>query len=284
MQNSLDLIRTRFDEPLFVLGGTAVTVASVVSFVVFVLAAYAASWLLRRSLHRVYRRRALDEGVQHALDRLLHYAVVALGAFVALENLGVSITALAGVGAILAVGIGFGLQNIAQNFVSGLILLLERPVKKGDFVEVGDVRGTVRDIRARATVVTTLDNVDIIVPNGQFITETVTNETYGDKRVRVRIKVGVAYGSDTARVRDVLLQVAQSSPQVLADPPPQVLFKDFGESSLDFELLAWLADPREENVAASDIRFAVDQAFRAEGIEIPFPQRDVHVRSGPPPG
>jgi small-conductance mechanosensitive channel len=284
MQNSLDLIRTRFDEPLFVLGGTAVTVASVVSFVVFVLAAYAASWLLRRSLHRVYRRRALDEGVQHALDRLLHYAVVALGAFVALENLGVSITALAGVGAILAVGIGFGLQNIAQNFVSGLILLLERPVKKGDFVEVGDVRGTVRDIRARATVVTTLDNVDIIVPNGQFITEAVTNETYGDRRVRVRIKVGVAYGSDTARVRDVLLQVAQSSPQVLADPPPQVLFKDFGESSLDFELLAWLSDPREENPAASDIRFAVDQAFRAEGIEIPFPQRDVHVRSGPPPG
>ncbi len=283
MQNSLDLIRTRFDEPLFVLGGTAVTVASVVSFVVFVLAAYTASWLLRRSLHRVYRRRALDEGVQHALDRLLHYAVVALGAFVALENLGVSITALAGVGAILAVGIGFGLQNIAQNFVSGLILLLERPVKKGDFVEVGDVRGTVRDIRARATVVTTLDNVDIIVPNGQFITEAVTNETYGDKRVRVRIKVGVAYGSDTARVRDVLLQVAQSSPQVLADPPPQVLFKDFGESSLDFELLAWLADPRDENAVASEMRFAVDEAFRAEGIEIPFPQRDVHVRAGPPP-
>lgn len=283
MQNSLDLIRTRFDEPLFVLGGTAVTVASVVSFVVFVLAAYAASWLLRRSLHRVYRRRALDEGVQHALDRLLHYGIVALGAFVALENLGVSITALAGLGAVLAVGIGFGLQNIAQNFVSGLILLLERPVKKGDFVQVGEVRGTVRDIRARATVVTTLDNVDIIVPNGQFITEAVTNETYGDRRVRVSITVGVAYGSDTARVREVLLQVAQSSPRVIADPPPQVLFKDFGESSLDFELLAWLADPREENPAASDIRFAVDQAFRAAGIEIPFPQRVVHLRPGPPP-
>lgn len=280
MQNRLDLIRTRFDEPLFVLGGTAVTVASVVSFVVFVLAAYAASWLLRRSLHRVYRRRGVDEGVQHALDRLLHYGVVAVGAFVALENLGVSVTALAGLGAVLAVGIGFGLQNIAQNFVSGLILLLERPVKKGDFVEVGDVRGTVRDIRARATVVTTLDNVDIIVPNGQFITEPVTNETYGDRRVRVPIKVGVAYGSDTARVRDVLLRVARDSPEVLDDPPPQVFFKEFGESSLDFELLAWLGDPRLENPATSELRFAIDRAFRAEGIEIPFPQRDVHVRSG----
>jgi small-conductance mechanosensitive channel len=282
MQNHLDLaqIRTRFDEPLFVIGGSAVTVASVVSFVVFLLAAYAASWLLRRSLHRVYRRRALDEGVQHALDRLLHYSVVALGAFVALDNLGVSITALAGVGAILAVGIGFGLQNIAQNFVSGLILLLERPVKKGDFVQVGDVRGTVRDIRARATVVTTLDNVDIIVPNGQFITEAVTNETYGDRRVRVKIKVGVAYGSDTARVRELLLEVVRDSPQVLDDPAPQVLFKDFGESSLDFELLAWLADPRGENPIASELRFSIDHAFRAEGIEIPFPQRDLHLRSG----
>ncbi|MBW3572733.1 MAG: mechanosensitive ion channel [Gemmatimonadetes bacterium] len=275
----LDQIRTRFDEPLFIVGGTAVTVASVISFVVFVLAAYAASWLVRRSLHRVYRRREVDEGVQHALDRLLHYAIIALGAFVALENLGVSITALAGVGAILAVGIGFGLQNIAQNFVSGLILLLERPVKKGDFVEVGEVRGTVRDIRARATVVTTLDNVDIIVPNGQFITEPVTNETYGDRRVRVRIAVGVAYGSDTERVRRALLRVAEASPEVLADPPPQVLFKDFGESSLDFELLAWLADPRDENPVLSQMRFAIDQAFRAEGITIPFPQRDLHVRS-----
>jgi small-conductance mechanosensitive channel len=278
----LDQIRTRFDEPLFVMGGTAVTVASVISFVVFLLAAYAASWLLRRSLRRVYRRRSLDEGVQHALDRLLHYAVVALGAFVALDNLGVSITALAGVGAILAVGIGFGLQNIAQNFVSGLILLLERPVKKGDFVEVGDVRGTVRDIRARATVVTTLDNVDIIVPNGQFITEAVTNETYGDKRVRVRVTVGVAYGSDTARVRDTLLRIAEARPDVLPEPPPQVLFKDFGESSLDFELLTWLSDPRDENAVASEMRFAIDQAFRAEGIEIPFPQRDLHLRSGLP--
>ncbi|MBD0321726.1 MAG: mechanosensitive ion channel, partial [Gemmatimonadetes bacterium] len=161
----LEPIRARFDEPLFVVGGTTVTIASVVSFLVFVALAFAASALLQRALARVYRRRGLDEGVQHALNRLLHYAVIGVGSFFALDNLGISVTALAGLGAILAVGIGFGLQNIAQNFVSGLILLLERPVKKGDFVEVGEVRGTVRDIRARATIVTTLDNVDIVVPN-----------------------------------------------------------------------------------------------------------------------
>ena len=280
---ALEPIRARFDEPLFVVGGTAVTIASVVSFVVFVLVAYAASWLLRRSLHRVYRRRAVDEGVQHALDRLMHYAVVALGTFLALENLGVSVTALAGLGAVLAVGIGFGLQNIAQNFVSGLILLLERPVKKGDFVQVGEVQGTVRDIRARATVVTTLDNVDIIVPNGQFITEPVTNETFGDRRVRMRLKVGVAYGSDVERVRRILAEVAAARPEVLSEPPPQVLFRDFGESSLDFELVAWLADPRDENPIASEMRFAIDRAFREAGVEIPFPQRDLHLRGGWPP-
>ena len=285
MQTRLDftVIRARFDEPLFVVGGTTVTVASIVSFVVFLLAAYVASWLLRRSLLRVYRRRSLDEGVQHALDRLLHYAVVALGAFLALENLGVSITALAGLGAVLAVGLGFGLQSITQNFVSGLILLLERPVKKGDFVEVGEVQGTVRDIRARATLVTTLDNVDIIVPNGQFITEPVTNDTYGDRRMRVRIKVRAAYGSDTERVRDALLRVAAAHPEVLADPAPQVLFRDFGESALEFELLAWLADPRDENAVGSDLRFAIDRTFREEGIQIPLPQRDLHLRSGWPP-
>ena len=280
MQMELAPLRARFDESLFVVGGTTVTVASVVSFVVFVLVAIAASWLLRRSLHRLYVRRGVDEGVRHALDRLIHYCVMAMGAFLALDNLGVSVTALAGLGAILAVGIGFGLQNITQNFVSGVILLLERPVKKGDFVQVGDVRGTVRDIRARATVVTTLDNIDIIVPNGQFITEAVTNETFGDRRVRVKIDVGVAYGSDTELVRRTLLQVAAANPAVLDHPAAQVMFVEFGESSLDFALQAWVADPRDGPPTASELRFAIDAAFRAAGIEIPFPQRDLHLRSG----
>ena len=282
MQSSpqFEPILTRFDEPLFIVGGTTVTAASVVSFVVFVALAFAASALLRRALQRVCRRRGLDEGVQYALNRLLHYVVMGLGAFFALDNLGISVTALAGLGAILAVGIGFGLQNITQNFVSGLILLLERPVKKGDFVEVGEVRGTVRDIRARATIVTTLDNVDIVVPNGQFITESVVNQTFSDRRVRARVEVGVAYGSDTDQVRSTLQRVAAQESRVLAAPPPVVFFKAFGESSLDFALVVWIADPLLEPVVTSELRFAIDRAFREEKIEIPFPQRDVHIRGG----
>jgi small-conductance mechanosensitive channel len=270
------------ENELFRIGGTPVTIASLVSFFVFLALALLASRLLQRALGRVYRRRGIDEGVQYALNRLVHYGVIAMGAFLALDNLGISITALAGLGAILAVGIGFGLQNIAQNFVSGLILLLERPVKKGDFVEVGDTRGTVREIRARATVVTTLNNVDILVPNGQFITEPVVNSTFDDRRVRIGVKVGVAYGSDTQKVKAVLERVASEHQGVLEEPHPLVRFDDFGESSLDFTLLVWLNSPRTEPIVASDLRFAIDRAFRENGIEIPFPQRDLHLRSGWP--
>lgn len=278
-----DVTTTGFDRVLFMLGGTAVTVASLVSFFVFLAIAYGVSKLLQRVFGRIYAQRGLEKGVQYALHRLLHYAVMGIGLFLALDNLGVSMTALAGLGAILAVGIGFGLQNIAQNFVSGLILLLERPVKQGDFVEVGDTTGTVRAIHARATVVTTLDGVDILVPNGLFITEPVVNETFGNRRIRVRIEVGVAYGSDTQLVREALERVAAAHALVLQEPPPTVLFTEFGESSLDFSLLAWIPDPLAKPQITSDLRFAIDREFREAGIEIPFPQRDLHLRSSTVP-
>ncbi|MEX2583359.1 MAG: mechanosensitive ion channel domain-containing protein [Gemmatimonadota bacterium] len=267
-------------EPLFFLGPTAVTIASLVSFAIFLALAIVISYTVRRGLRAVYASRGIDQGLRYALDRLLHYLVLAIGIFMALDNLGVSLTALAGLGAILAVGIGFGLQNIAQNFVSGLILLLERPVKKGDYVEVGGTRGTVREIYSRATVVTTLDNVDIIVPNGQFVTEQVVNQTFDDRKIRSRIDVGVAYGSDTELVRRTLEKVAAENASVLEDPPPLVLFTDFGDSSLDFALLVWIADPLIQPKTTSDLRFAIDAAFHDAGVEIPFPQRDLHIRSG----
>ncbi len=280
--NPVGPLLERFDRPLFSISGRLVTIASIISFVVFIAAAILVSALLQRAVRSFLRARGIDEGVQYALTRLLHYLVLAVGILLALDNLGISVTALAGLGAILAVGIGFGLQSIAQNFVSGLILLVERPVKKGDFVEVGETRGTVRDIHARATVVTTLDNVDILVPNAQFITERVVNSTFDSRRIRTRVTVGVAYGSDTTLVRQTLEDVAAAQDAVLRDPAPEVRFEQFGDSSLDFALLVWLADPLVEPHVTSKLRFAIDRAFRAAGIEIPFPQRDVHLRSGWP--
>lgn len=269
-----------FDRGLFRIGGTDVTVASLVSFFVFLLLAFVASALIQRGLRRVYTRRSIETGVQYALNRLVHYVIIAVGVFLALENLGISLTALAGLGAILAVGIGFGLQNITQNFVSGLILLMERPVKKGDYVEVGEVRGTVREIHARATLITTLDNVDVLVPNGDLITQQVVNQTFDDRRIRTRVEVGVAYGSDTDLVRRVLERVAEEHESVLADPAPKVWFAAFGESSLEFALLVWVPEALVQGQITSDLRFAIDRAFREEGIAIPFPQRDLHLKSG----
>jgi small-conductance mechanosensitive channel len=277
---SLERFYGRFDMPLFTIGGTQVGIASVVGFLVILLVSWIVSRVLQRMLARFFRQRQVEQGVQYALNRLLHYAILAVGGMVALQNLGISITALAGLGAILAVGIGFGLQNIAQNFVSGLILLLERPIKKGDFVEVGETRGTVRSIHARATVITTLDNVDILVPNGDLITEPVVNQTYRDRQLRIRIEVGVAYGSDTELVRQTLLRVAAEHPSVVRKQEAAVIFEDFGDSSLDFTLMAWIDNPEAQRRVGSDLRFAIDRAFRDVGIEIPFPQRDLHLRSG----
>jgi small-conductance mechanosensitive channel len=279
---TLDLegLDTRFDERLFTIGGTDVTVASIIAALIVIAFTWGVSLMLQRVLTRAFRRRGVDQGVQYAMNRLLHYLVLAVGLFVALDNLGFSITALAGLGAILAVGIGFGLQNIAQNFVSGIILLLERPVKQGDFVEVGDTRGTVRSIYSRATVITTLDNVDIVVPNGQFITEPVINQTYSDRFVRVRVNVGVAYGSDVDLVRRTLVRVAHEQPEVQRRDETKVQFQNFGDSSLDFTLIFWIQEARDQMDVASDVRFAIDAAFRREGIHIPFPQRDLHLKSG----
>jgi small-conductance mechanosensitive channel len=218
--------------------------------------------------------------VQYSLNRLLHYTVLAIGIILAVDNLGISLTALAAVGGVLLVGVGFGLQNIAQNFVSGLILLLERPVRKGDFIEVDDVAGTVGEIRARATVIHTYDDIEIIIPNGKLITEVVTNRTFEERYYRIRINVGVAYGSDTELVRDTLIRVAVEHPDVLDEPRPTVFIENFGDSALDFRLMGWIANPRMEPRVRSDLRFGVDRAFRQAGIEMPFPQRDLHLRSG----
>jgi small-conductance mechanosensitive channel len=264
---------------LFYIGDTPINIGSVGIFFVILTLAYVISMLMQRGLGRFLGRRGLEEGVQYALKRLLHYAVIAMGIMLALQNLGISIAALAGLGAILAIGIGFGLQNIAQNFVSGLILLLERPVKKGDFVEVAGTRGTVRSIHARATVITTLDNVDILVPNGEFITESVVNQTYRDRQLRIRVGVGVAYGSDTDLVRRTLLRVAEEHPEVVRKSDSVVFFEEFGDSSLDFTLTVWIDNPQAQRRVASDLRFAIDRAFREEVIEIPFPQRDLHLKS-----
>ena len=184
----------------------------------------------------------------------------------------------------LSVGIGFGLQNIVNNFVSGLILLFERPIRKGDWIEVGGTEGVVKDIQIRSTVIQTFDRSDVIVPNSELISGQVTNWVLSSQSGRAVIPVGVAYGTDTEKVRTILMAIAEENTDVVkagSMPKPIVLFRAFGDSSLDFELRVFLHNVDNRLSIISDINFAIDKAFREEDIEIPFPQRDLHVKSLP---
>lgn len=265
------------------MGETDVSLARVLGalllFILFLLASRMIRRLLRR---RVFPRFAIDRGLGFTILRILHYVIVILGAWTALTFTGADLRGLTVVAGLLGVGIGFGLQNIASNFISGVILLFERPINAGDRITVGEINGDVQAINLRSTTVSTPDNISIIVPNSEFISNRVVNWSYGDRKIRVHVPVGVAYGSDVDLVTRALLEEASRHPGVLSTPQPEVWFVAFGSSSLDFELLVWIPDPISQPQTVSDLNYAIDAAFRRKEIEIPFPQRDVHVRSGMP--
>lgn len=234
---------------------------------------------LRRVLEqRILPRTNLDVGVRNSLATGASYVGFVLAAVIAVAVAGFDVSNLAIVAGALSVGIGFGLQNIVNNFVSGLILLAERPIKVGDLVIVGDKQGYVQRISVRATEILTFDRSSVILPNSTLLSQAVVNLTHQDKSGRVEIRVGVAYGTDPEKVRQVLLDCANRHPAVVSWPKAVVAFADFGASSLDFILYAYLSDVEKRLSVASDLRFAIDKAFRENGIEIPFAQNDVHLR------
>jgi small-conductance mechanosensitive channel len=241
------------------------------------------SWVLRKIARtRIFPKYKLDEGIQLVILRVTHYVLVGLGIIVAVQSIGLNLTSLAVVFGLLSVGIGFGLQHVASNFISGLIILFERPIKIGDRVTIGDVWGDVVNISLRATLIRTVDNITIIVPNSEFISSQVINWSHRDPKVRIHIPVGVAYGSDVPLVISSLLEVARNHPEVMEDPPPKVWFNEFGNSSLNFELLAWTLDPKKRPDIISDLNKGIDEIFRKNKVVIPFPQRDLHIRSSVP--
>ncbi len=261
--------------PIVKLSGGTVTLSSLIVAVAIVVLSVVFGRLAGKAVHRLLARRHVDEGPRFAAEKIFRYLVMIIGALVALSSAGIDLNAFFAASAVLLVGLGFGLQNIAQNFVSGVILLIEQPVRKGDFVKVGDVYGEIADIGMRATRVMTRDEVMIIVPNSELITGQVVNNSIPTPDVRISISVGVAYGSDMDLVRRTLLAVAAANPNVLSKPPPEVRFLDFGDSSLNLALLVWIGQPRWDLRTSSELRFAIDAAFRKAKIEMPFPQRVV---------
>lgn len=267
---------------LFVVGDTAVTVSSLLLSLAILIASLVLARLARTFVaDRFLGHTRLEIGTRYAIGRVFGYVVLALGILVALQSLGVNATTLAVFGGALGIGLGFGLQDVVKNFVAGLIILVERPIQVGDSIELGDVVGTITDIRARATSIRTNDDIYLIVPNSRFMTDVVVNRSFGRRQVRYRIPVGVAYGTDPKVVEEALLEAASRSENVLEDPPPHVWFREFGDSALQFELLCWTSKLLNSAGAfRSELNHFVYEALRSRGIEIPFPQRDVHIRNG----
>jgi len=242
-------------------------------------------WLSSRTkrflFNRLLAQSGLDRSLQYAIAQVVSNIVLVVGIVIVLENTGIHLAALAVFAGAVGVGVGFGLQNIASNFISGLVILAERPITIGDRIEVAGIAGQVEHIGARSTVIRTNDNIMMIVPNTKFIDSPVTNWTYGDRRVRFRIPVGVAYGSDVTKVRELLLAVGHENPHTLKDPAPNVFLEQFGENSIDFKLVVWSSEmSARPSRYRSELNYAIAKKFREAGIEFPFPQRDLHIRDG----
>lgn len=256
-----------------------ITVATLIVVSALVAVSFSISGRIQALMQRrLFPRLHLDAGLEFSTLRFAHYAIISVGLMIGLKILSVDLTGLAVVAGILSVGIGFGLQNVASNFISGIILLIERPITVGDHVTVGDTNGEVRAINMRSTEIVTTDNITVIVPNSEFVSGRVVNWSHGDPRMRVHVAVGVSYDADVEQVTRVLRDVAGRVDRVLPTPPPEVRFVRFGDSSLDFELLVWIANPRDEDIVASGLRYAIRAALLEANIDIPFPRRDVTVR------
>lgn len=284
LQHALNQLRTWLEVPLYSIGSTTVTLWSLLYLVVLVVLLFTVTrrvknWIVQDLL----ARSRIELGVRLAVGAMVRYVVIAVGLVVILQTTGIDLSTVTILAGALGVGVGFGLQNITNNVVSGFILLLERPIKIGDRIEVGAVTGDVVNISLRATTVVTNDNIAIIVPNSEFISSKVVNWSYTNRDVRFAIPVGVSYGSDPELVHRVLLEVADGHAGVLKVPMPDVLLEGFGESSLNFVLRVWTREfTTVPGVLRSQLNFSIIRALKTHGIEIPFPQRDLHIRSGLP--
>jgi small-conductance mechanosensitive channel len=279
-----DFIRI-WSQPYFSLGDVPITPTFLIkAFVFFILIILAVRFSRRLLRSQLLAHTALGVGQQYALERGIGYLVFIIGLIIGLQMVGINLSSLIVLSGAVGIGIGFGLQTVANNFISGIILLIERSIKVGDRVEVGELNGDVVHIGPRATWVRTNDNIVVVIPNAAFTEKPVTNWTAADRQIRFSVALGVSYSSDPENVRRILLDVAAIQPDVLSNPPPDVIFKEFGESSLNFELRVWtIQQVQTPQVLKSELYFRIFKAFRESGIEIPFPQRDLHLKSASTP-
>ncbi|MBF0104937.1 MAG: mechanosensitive ion channel [Deltaproteobacteria bacterium] len=264
----------------FTLESFPLTVGRLLAAFVLIYAADFLSYSIQRVLSdEIYPHKNITPGTGKSINTLISYAIWIIVFVFVMMGFGFDLGKLTIIAGALSVGIGFGLQNIVNNFISGLILLFERPIKVGDLLDIDGGWGVVEKVGLRSTIISTFARTHVIIPNSEFVTQKVTNLTLSDTDYRVKFSVGVAYGSDTALVKETLLGVVKKHPMVEAEPEPLVFLTAFGESSLDFEILTWTKDVLNKQTIMSDLLLEIDREFRQKNIEVPFPQRDLHVRS-----
>jgi len=279
-QEFLEYIEEFLGVTLFSLNNTPVTILSLIIFLLFLIAFSILAGVVKRVLNkRILKKFVKDSGLRYTLSRISQYIIVVIGVLVSFQFLGIDLTGLAVIFGFLSVGIGFGLQNITSNFISGLIVLFERPISVGDRVIVSGIEGDVEEINIRSTKVKTLDNISIIVPNSEFVSKDVVNYSHGDPTFRLAIDVGVSYGSDLDMVLKALNEIAEDSEYVLKNPPHDVHLRSFGDSAWNMKLLVWVGDVKDKYAVTNQLNQSIVRKFAEYGIEIPFPQRDLHVRS-----
>jgi small-conductance mechanosensitive channel len=263
----------------FTLGGYDVTVGQLVFIPLVITCGYLLlNWLVRRITKQMHRR-SMDVNLVQVVRRAIYIVGLVVLCISLLEMLNVPLSAFAFISGAVAIGIGFGAQNIINNFISGWILIWERPISINDFIETGGVSGTVEEINTRSTKIRRVDGVHLLVPNSKLLEETVTNWTLEDKLFRCTVRVGVAYGSDVDKVRNLLQKAVVAHELILTEPPPQIIFEDFGDSSLVFDAYFWVYSVGDKSAREirSDIRFIINRSFADNGITIAFPQRDIHI-------
>lgn len=265
---------------LFTIQNTPVTFLKLVIFILLIAGFSILSSIVKRILNnRILPRFIKDSGLCYTLSRMSQYVIVVIGVFISFQFLGIDMTGLAVIFGFLSVGIGFGLQNVTSNFISGLIVLFERPISVGDRVSVNNIEGDVEEINIRSTTVKTLDNISIIVPNSEFVSKDVINFSHGDSTYRLGIDVGVSYASDLDKVVKALNEVAEESNKVLRKPNHEVQLRSFGDSAWNMKLFVWIPDVKKRYGVQNKLNQAIVKKFAEYEIEIPFPQRDLHVRS-----
>lgn len=265
---------------LFSVTNTPVTVASILVFFLLITFFIGIGIIARRSLNRrVFKRIRIDPGTSYTLSRVTQYLIITIGILISFNFVGIDLSSLTVIFGLLSVGIGFGLQNITANFISGLIILFERPISVGDRVVVSNIEGDVAEINIRSTMVRTVNNIYIIVPNSDFISKDVINYSHGDPTYRLDIDVGVSYDSDLDTVLKALKEVADDNNTVMRNPNPEVHLVEFGDSSWNMQLRTWIADVKQYPRVRNELNQAIVRSFRKYEVEIPYPQRDLHVRS-----